>query len=131
MAGNWSAGVQRATEALLSSHGGFTVLLRLPGVAVSGADGEQLGLSTPMFQEVPIGPAVWRRTGSETVLMVGAMPIAELAGSGDVGAAVSLLQNAVGVVSGEVKYLIESADPVIAGETPCAYLLTLQAPVWH
>ena len=107
------------------------MLLRLPGVAVSGADAEQLGLSTPMFQEVPVGPAVWRRTGSEAVLLIGARAIAELVGSGEAGSAESLFQTAVGVLTGGLLYVIQNAEAVTAGDVPCAYLLTLQAPSWR
>ena len=131
MAMGASAGVMRATEALLCSNGGFSVLLRLPGTAVSGADAEQLGLSTPIFQEVPVGPAVWRRMGSDAVLMVAAGSIAELVASNEYGSAESLFENAVGVVVSGVVYGISGAEPLVAAGSPCAYLLTLQAPVWR
>lgn len=51
----------RMADALLHSLGGSAVALRYPMVAQSGQDLEQLGLSAPAFEDVPLGPAVFRR----------------------------------------------------------------------
>lgn len=125
------AGTARAVEALLRSNGGFSVLLRLPGNAVSGSDAEQLGLSTPIFQEIPVGPAVWRKTGSVAELLLAAPAVTALVGSGSNSSAQSLFQSAVGVIVDGVVYGIEEARPVGTGNGPCAYVLAVQAPSWQ
>lgn len=51
----------RMADALLHSLGGSAVALRYPMAAQSGQDLEQLGLSAPGFEDVPLGPAVFRR----------------------------------------------------------------------
>jgi hypothetical protein len=48
-------------DALLHSLGGSAVALRFPMAAQSAQDAEQLGLSAPAFEDVPLGPAVFRR----------------------------------------------------------------------
>ncbi len=57
---------QRMANALLRGVGGRTVLLRLPAPAIPGDPGEQLGLATPQFQEVALGPALFRRIRART-----------------------------------------------------------------
>jgi len=61
----------RMADALLRATGGRTVLLRIPAPAMAGDVGEQLGLGVPGFQDVELGPAVFRklraRVGAEAV----------------------------------------------------------------
>ena len=116
--------------AMLCSNGGFSVTLRLPGVAVSGADAEQLGLSTPFFQEVQAGPAVWRKLGSTAALLIEASAIEKLVGSGGFASAKDLFEDAVGIVVDGVLYAIKDAEPLVVAGTPCAYRVTVEAPAW-
>ena len=55
-----SAAAMRMADALLRSLGGTAVALRFPVTAAS-ADAEQLGLSAPVFEDVALSPAVFRR----------------------------------------------------------------------
>jgi hypothetical protein len=48
-------------DSLLRAAGGRTVLLHMPAPAIPGDLGEQLGLAIPEFQDVPLGPAVFRK----------------------------------------------------------------------
>jgi hypothetical protein len=51
----------RVADTLLRSVGGRTVLLHIPAPAVQGDLGEQVGLAAPLFQDVALGPAVFRK----------------------------------------------------------------------
>jgi len=51
----------RMADALLRTVGGGEVALRFPKPAQAGSDAEQLGLSAPAFEDVPIKPAIFRR----------------------------------------------------------------------
>ena len=123
-------GAQRAALAVLSANGGFDVVLRIPGQAVSGSDAEQLGLGTPQFQDVPIGPAVWRKAGKSGARLVGAAAVTSLMGVESFSSAESLFQAAVGVVVDEVLYLVAKSEALMVVGVPCAYRLTLQEPTW-
>jgi hypothetical protein len=54
-------GLARVADASLRSLGGETVLLHISAPAVPGDPGEQIGLATPQFQNLTIGPAVLRK----------------------------------------------------------------------
>ncbi len=58
----FNEGQLRAADCLLRSLGGFVVTLRFPVAAASGVDAEQLGLSTPLFQDYPLSPALFRKS---------------------------------------------------------------------
>ena len=49
-----NAAAIRAADTLLRGVGGRQVLLRTPAPAIPNDDGEQLGLSSPQFQDFPI-----------------------------------------------------------------------------
>lgn len=51
----------RMADALLRTVGGRTVLLRISAPAVAGDLGEQIGLATPGFSDVALGPVVFRK----------------------------------------------------------------------
>jgi len=51
----------RMADVLLRSLGGRTVLLHVPAPAIPGDIGEQLGLATPLFQDIALGPAALRK----------------------------------------------------------------------
>ena len=123
--------VTRAASAALWANGAIEVLLRLPGVAVSGSDAEQMGLGTPDFRDMPVGPAVWRKPGAVDELLLGAEAIAELMGSESVDSAEVLFQEAVGVVVAGVLYLILRSEALTVAGAPCAYRLKVQPPQWN
>lgn len=52
---------KRAADALLRAAGGRAIILRLPVPAQPADPGEQLGLATPQFQDIALGPAVFRK----------------------------------------------------------------------
>lgn len=118
----------RLAETALANHGGMTVLLRLPGPAASGTDAEQLGLGTAMFQDAPLGPAVWRKLGQEKTLLVGESAVAEMAGSWGYVSAKEMFESAAGVVVEGVFYTIAAIAAIVAGDGPCGYRLTVVAP---
>ena len=51
----------RMADTLLRNVGGRTVLLHISAPAVPGDLGEQLGLAAPQFQDIALGPAVFRK----------------------------------------------------------------------
>ncbi len=56
----------RMADTLLRGVGGRTVLLHMPGPAVPNDLGEQLGLATPEFQDIELGPVVFRKVRAKT-----------------------------------------------------------------
>ena len=128
MAGALGVNAVRLAEATLCGNGGFAVDLRLPAPAASGNDAEQLGLAIPAFQDEPIGPAVWRKAGVDTMLLVGARSVAALMGSNEFASAESLFQSAAGVVVDGVMYTISETAAILAGGVPCGYRLSVVAP---
>ena len=128
MAGFCSDGAVRAATAALAMQGETAVFLRLPGPALNGNDGEQLGLCTLQFSDAPLGPAAWRKAGKTTELLVAAECISALMGMNSFASAESLFSSAVGVIVAEVLYVIEDSSPLIVAGRPCAYRLTLEGP---
>ena len=121
-------GALRAATTCLRLQSEPDVALRLAAPAVQGADGEQLGLGTPEFEDVPLWPAAWSRTGGTRQMLVGAECIGALTGTGVAPSAEALFENAVGVVVTRVLYVIQESSAVMAGGAPCAYRLVLAAP---
>ena len=120
----------RAADVLLRASGGRSVLLRVPAPAVAGAQGEELGLATPEFQDVVLGPVVFRKALDATRLMVSASVVEALVGSLAFDSAAVLFETAVGVVVDGVVFVIETCVASQAvGEVYC-YCLTLRGPVW-
>lgn len=105
-------------------------MLRLPGLAVSGSDAEQMGLGTPQFQDVPVGPAVWRKVGVNRGLLLGSAAITALMGSQGFTSADCLFEMAVGVVVDGAFYVITDCEPLMAAGAACAYRLTVEARAW-
>ena len=127
---NGTSGVNavRLADTALKNACSVAAFLRLTGVAASG-DADQLGLSSPQYQDAPLGPAVWRKVGVNTALLVGASAMSALAGTNDLLAAEAMLEAAVGVVVEGVLYTISNCEAIVSGGEPCAYRLTLVAPV--
>ena len=119
----------RLAEVNLRTNGGFTVVLRLPGLALAGNGAEQLGLATPVFQDVPVGPAVWRKVGIDTVLLLGAVAVKQIVGTQEFASAEAVFESAAGLVVDGVFYTITSSEPIVAGGVPCGYRLAVLPPV--
>ena len=100
----------RAAEALLRGTGGRTVLVRMPMPAMAGDDGEQLGLETPQFQDVALGPVVFRRSTSpiaDTEVLVSAMAVETIVGALAFDSAQVLFAQALGIVVDDALYEVE------------------------
>ena len=65
-----SDGAIRLADAVMRSAGGRMVLLRLAAPAVPNDDAEQLGLATPQYQDVALGPVTFHKADSVTKLLV-------------------------------------------------------------
>jgi hypothetical protein len=110
-------------DCLLRNLGGGTVLLHIPAPAVTGDLGEQLGLAFPLFQDVPLAPAVLRKVRpkiatastervAEYELLVSASAVGKIVGSLAYDSAEVLFGLAAGVVIDEELMEITSATGV-------------------
>jgi hypothetical protein len=120
----------RAADALLRANGGRSVLLRMAAPAVAGAQGEELGLATPEFQDAVMGPVVFRKAESTAEMLVSASVVAGMLGSLAFDAADAMFEAAVGVVVDGVVFVIEECVGSMEGGVVYCYCLTLRAPVW-
>ena len=105
----------RALSALLKVNG-VRVRLRMPALASAGDEAEQLGLATPGFEDLELGPGLLRSAGTELLLSASAA-------SGGV-----LFVQAAGVLVGEELRGVVRWTALRAGEGVYGYLLTLRAP---
>jgi hypothetical protein len=139
-----NAAAVRAADSLLRGVGGTQVFLRTPAPANPDDDGEQLGLSTPQFQDSPLCPAVYRRvrpkfgtvaavnTPIQYELLVSATAVESLIGIGPgaFASADTLFAVAFGVLIDAVLYEIVSATASEIGGAPYLYRLMLRAPLF-
>jgi hypothetical protein len=131
------SGPVRMANALLRSLGGRTVLLHIPGQAIPGDLGEQLGLAAPLFQDAELGPATLRKIrpkiataaterAAEYELLVSASAVAKIVGSLAYESADVLFAQACGViVDGELRE-ITSVTSVEGFGAVCLYRLGLR-----
>lgn len=133
---NPTAAQQRMADALLRCLGGRTVLLRLPTYAVPGSDAEQLGESTPSYEDIPLSPAIFRRLRPEMrdgkvnryELLISASSVQAQLGMLQLAFADQLFSMATGIfVDGELM-LIEAAAEAEAFGQAYIYRLILRAP---
>jgi len=131
-----TAAQQRAANALLRCLGGRTVLLRLPTNAAAGSDSEQLGESTPSYEDLPLSPAIFRRLRPElkdgTVnryeLLISASSVHVQLGLLQLSSTSQLFGMACGIfVDGELMP-IEAAAEAEAFGCPYLYRLILRGP---
>ena len=123
-----SGGSARAVDALLRGVGGRTVLLRMPAPAVPADAGEMLGLATPQFQDVPLGPAVFRKarpSGAEGTaprweLLVSASAVMKVAGPQGFEPAEAIFAAAAGVLVDDL--LMEVLEVAAAQAFGAAYV---------
>jgi hypothetical protein len=126
-----SGGRVRMADTLLRSVGGRTVLLHVPAPAIPGDLGEQLGLATPLFQDVELCPAVLRKVRAkiataatehpaEYELLVSASAVEKAVGSLAYDSADVLFASACGViVDGDLREITSVTTAEAFGE---AYL---------
>jgi hypothetical protein len=127
----------RAADALLRLAGGRSVMLRLPASAVPSDPTEQLGLATPQFQDVPLGPVVFRKarpTGApgkppRWEMLVSASAVQAIVGSLGSSSAATLFAAAFGVLSDdELLEIVGATEQQLFG-APYCYRLVLRAPI--
>lgn len=121
-------GVGAMADALLQAVGGRQVLLRIAAPAVADELGEQLGLATPEFQDVPLAPVAFRRTAGYE-LLVSATALLGIVGTLASSSAEVLLNQAVGVVIDGVLYEIERVISAEAFGVIYLYRILLRQPV--
>jgi hypothetical protein len=123
-----SDGAIRLADAALRSGGGRMVLLRIAAPAVPNDDAEQLGLATPEYQDVALGPAAFHKANSVTKLLVSASAVHELLGSLGYDSADVLFETAVGLFIDDLLYKITNSYASQAMGKPYCYWLTLEPP---
>lgn len=126
----------RTADVLLRAMGGRRVLLRIPAPAVPSDTTEQLGLATPQFQDLPLGPVVFRKARATVVignatrweLLVSASAVENIVGSLSYSSASILFAQALGIVcDDELLEIISATDEQVNGG-PYLYRLILRAP---
>lgn len=140
----------RVADVLLRAMGGRTVMLRMPAPAVPADPTEQLGIATPLFQDLPLAPVVYRKARAtitadatsklssgeiKSELLVSATAIESIAGSLAYASASVLFANAFGIVASscadsdsDAELLeIVSASAEEAFGQPYVYRLVLRA----
>lgn len=118
----------RSADALLRANGGRSVWLRMPAPAVAGSDAEELGLTTPLFQDAELSPVLFRKSESTTTLLVSASVVQALVGSLKFNSAEVLFETAAGVVIDCVLYTIVASVASGWDGQPYSYCLTLRVP---
>ena len=133
---NSTAAQQRASDTLLRCLGGATVLLRLPTPAVAGSDEEQLGETTPTYEDIPLSPTVFRRLRPKLSdgavnryeLLISATSVQAQLGLLQLSSTSQLFAMASGIfVDGELM-LIEAAAEAEAFGRPYLYRLIVRGP---
>ena len=104
----------------------------MPAPAVPGDAGEQLGLGTPQFQDIELGPVVILRgkQAGTRELLVSATAVRAIVGGANSGypAASVLFKVAFGVVLDGVLLEIESVTASETGGVAYLYRVTLRVP---
>ena len=124
-----SDGAIRLADAVMRSAGGRMVLLRLAAPAVPNADAEQLGLATPAYQDVALGPATFHKANSVIKLLISASAVHEVVGSLGFDSANVLFETAVGLFVDDLLYKITNSYSSQAMGMPYCYWLMLEPPV--
>jgi hypothetical protein len=128
---------RRAADTLLFASGARSVLLRIPAPAIAGDPGEQLGLTSPQFQDVELSPIVFRTATSDggegkaghRELIASATAVQALTGSREFASANALFASAFGVLVDDVQLAIVGITDLEAGGLVYAYRLTLREPI--
>jgi hypothetical protein len=124
-----SDGAIRLADAVMRSVGGRMVLLRLAVPAVPNEDAEQLGLATPEYQDVALGPATFHKANSVIKLLISASAVHAVLGSLGFDSADILFETAVGLFIDDLLYKITNSYSSQSMGLPYCYWLTLEPPV--
>ena len=133
----YNEGLARAADSLLRSQGGFAVGLRLPVLAVPGVDAEQLGLSTPQFQDLLLSPAVFRKARTAMAegeagryeLLLSPTAVASAVSAQQVASADILFAMATGIAVNGVLFLIEGTSFTDWLGNVCLYRVLLRETI--
>jgi hypothetical protein len=127
----------RAADVLLRAMGGRCVKLRTPAPAVPADVTEQLGIATPLFQDLSLAPVVFRKARATTTegkparweLLVSATAVQNAVGSLAYSSAGVLFEQAFGVlIDDELLEIISATEEQVFG-CPYVYRLVLRAPL--
>ena len=127
----------RAADVLLRAMGGRTVMLRMPAPAVPADVTEQLGIATPLFQDLPLAPVVYRKARATVAegkaakweMLVSATAVESLVGSLAYASASVLFAAAFGVLcDDELLEIVSATQEQVFGQ-PYVYRLVLRAPL--
>jgi hypothetical protein len=127
----------RAGDVLLRTMGGRCVMLRMPAPAVPADVTEQLGLATPLFQDLPLRPVVYRKAraaiaadgAAKWELLVSAIAVEKLVGALGSSSASVLFAGALGVLSDDTLLEIESVSQEQVFAQAYVYRLVVRAPL--
>jgi len=134
---NLSVAAARTADVLLRAMGGRTVMLRTPAPAVPADVTEQLGIATPLFQDLPLAPVVYRKARATVAngeaakweMLVSATTVENLVGSLAYASASVLFAAAFGVLcDGELLEIVSATQEQVFGR-PYVYRLVLRAPL--
>lgn len=125
------AAMLRAANALLQALGNDVISLLLPGSAMAGDAGGQLGLVDPGVQEVQISPVVTRELTTGNLgprrrvefTLPASVVTAQLPGLG-MGSADDLFNAVLGLNYGSDVFHIETVVPESFAGTVCFYVVT-------
>jgi hypothetical protein len=127
----------RAGDVLLRTMGGRCMMLRMPAPAVPADVTEQLGLATPLFQDLPLTPVVYRKARASIAadgaakweLLVSALAVEKLVGSLGSSSASVLFAGALGVLSDDTLLEIESVTQQQVFAQAYVYRMVVRAPL--
>lgn len=120
--------VAAMADALLGSVEGRQVLLRIPAPAIAGDLGEQLGLAQPEYQDVTLGPVVFRKVAGHELLISGSA-IEAIVGAVQFGSAALLFACAAGLLIDGTLFEIESVASAEAFGVVYLYRVLLRLPL--
>jgi hypothetical protein len=114
----------KVADTLLRGTGGRMVKLRVPAPAIPGDVEEQVGLATPEFQDVVLGPVCFRKVrptvtdAAQYELLVSATAVEAMVGSLEYESARLLFGAAAGVlVDEELLEIVAATSAEAFGET--------------
>jgi hypothetical protein len=127
----------RVSDVLLRAMGGRCVKLRTPAPAVPADVTEQLGIATPLFQDLSLEPVVFRKARATVAaakpakweMLVSATAVQNAVGSLAYSSAGVLFEQAFGVLVDDELLEIISATEEQAFGHPYVYRLVLRAPL--
>ncbi len=120
----YSEGLLRQANAMVAALGGTTIRLRLPAPAPGGVDGEQLGLTVPLFTEVPVSPAGARGAAKTTEWLIPGRALELALGLEGEGAVRASLDAVIALLAGDEVFEITAVQGVQAFGRTYLYVLS-------